>query len=130
MILTGFATRGKRMTRQIRRAAACAALVMLVFAVTAEAAGRPSLRSSGFTYLGSPEFGQYTFDASIANMTSGNVLICISNACRSFGATRRISATEGVFGQRWRRGQARTVLIAACNRAGCMRPIKTRMAML
>lgn len=117
------------MTRQLRRAAACAAVVTLVFSVTAQAAGPPSLRSAGFTYVGSDEFGDYAFDARIANMTSGNVMICISNVCRSFGATGRISALEGLFGQRWKRGRARTVLIAACNRAECMVPIKTRMVM-
>jgi hypothetical protein len=59
----------------------------------------------------------------------GTVRICVSGVCRKAPASTRIVLDEQQFAQRWIARQTRSVVIAACNRAGCMRPLRTRLTL-
>jgi hypothetical protein len=54
----------------------------------------------------------------------GKVRICVSWVCRKAPGSNRIFMDEGQFGQTWIPRQTRSVVIAACNRAACMRPLR------
>jgi hypothetical protein len=69
--------------------------------------------------------GQYFLRVVLANMAAGGtVRICVSGVCRKAPANTRIFMNEQHFAQRWIARQTRSVVIAACNRASCMRPSK------
>ncbi|MDX6705469.1 MAG: hypothetical protein QOI48_1315 [Solirubrobacteraceae bacterium] len=59
----------------------------------------------------------------------GTVRICVSGVCRKAPATNRIFMNDEQFGQTWIARQTRSVVIVACNRAGCMRPLRRRLTL-
>jgi hypothetical protein len=86
----------------------------------------PYVKDAGFDY-GPAEFdieGEYVLRVLLANMAAGgNVRVCVSGVCRKAPARNRVFMNEQQYGQRWLARQTRSVVIAACNRAGCMRPL-------
>jgi hypothetical protein len=59
----------------------------------------------------------------------GTVRICVSGVCRKAPASNRIFMNDEQFGQSWIAHQTRSVVIVACNRAGCMRPLRRRLTL-
>lgn len=106
----------------------CATLA-LSLSVGAQAAPypRPYVKDARF-YSGSAEFdfeNQYWLRVVLANMgRGGKVRICVSGVCRNALASNRIVMGDEKFSQTWIQRQIRSVVITACNRAGCMRPLR------
>jgi hypothetical protein len=120
--------------RSGRVAVVSAAVAALSLGAGAQAApsSRPYVKDAGFD-TGSAEFDfeiQYFLRVVLANMAGvGKVRICVSGVCRKAPASNRIFMNEQQFGQRWIARQTRSVVIAACNRTGCMRPLRRRLTL-
>jgi hypothetical protein len=105
------------------------ATVALSLSAGAQAAPypRPYVKEARF-YAGPAEFdfeNQYWIRVVLANMgRGGKVRICVSGVCRKAPASNRIEMNDDRFGQTWIQRQTRSVVIAACNRTGCMRPLR------
>jgi hypothetical protein len=112
----------------------CAAVAAMSLGAGVQAAPshRPYVKDAGF-HTGTAEFDfeiQYFLRVVLANMSAGGtVRICVSGVCRKAPATNRIVMNDEQFGQSWIARQTRSVVIVACNRAGCMRPLRRRLTL-
>ncbi|MEA2231812.1 MAG: hypothetical protein QOD83_1628 [Solirubrobacteraceae bacterium] len=122
-----------KVQRSGRVAVVCAAVAALSPSVAQAAPSpRPYVKDAGF-HTGTAEFDfeiQYFLRVVLANMSGGGtVRICVSGVCRKAPASNRIFMNDEQFGQTWIARQTRSVVIVACNRAGCMRPLRRRLTL-
>jgi hypothetical protein len=105
------------------------AIVALSLSAGAQAAPypRPYVKDARF-YTAPAEFDfeyQYWLRVVLANMgRGGKVRICVSGVCRKAPASNWIVMSNEQYGQTWIQRQTRSVVITACNRTGCMRPVR------
>lgn len=121
-----------RLERSIPAAVLSAVVAAGALSVSAQSAPlkRPYVKKADFVRdVGEFDFeGPTVLEVVFAYMgAGGNVRICVSGVCRNVAARNRVVMSEDRFGQDWRYGQTRVVVIAACNRAGCMRPKRVRL---